>query len=548
MARLDRSGIGKELAQIAAVVGRSVQRSVLTSVCRVSTRRLKEPLSTLVRLGVLEWHSGEDVYTFSHALLRDAAYDTLLRERRRDLHLRVARALEMLDPAGMSRHPELLALHLTEGGLAEEAAAHWIEAARRSLGRSALTEATRMLRRGLLALEQSSETDTNLDLRLQTIALLGPALNTLKGPRSIETRDLYVTAEELARRVPEGPSHFPIYWLGWSRLSIDGAQAQQERAAFLLEHAIRRNDPDLILEAHHCCWASNLNSGVFDRCCLHVEAGLSIYDQHDHAHLAPLFGNHDAKVCAHGMRLQIYWMQGKLRTAAQEEAQAVSWAARISHQSSRAHAMELTLLHRACRRDYKEVFERAGQLISLAAEHGFVQRGPTGLIFRGWALATESDPVAGLKMLEEGLARYLEVASSEDVPVYLCLLAEVLMAAGKPERAVERILAKLPELERTGFRYWMPELLRVLGDAILAADPASTHQGRKRYIEAAELAESQGASMLNLRIATSEARLDIRLGASDRASRRVQQALSAIPEDDGSRDLVEARQLIITSL
>ena len=96
--------------------------------------------------------AGRGDYTFSHAMLRDAAYDSLLRDDRRDLHLRVARALEHLDPDAVQQQPELLALHLTEAGLAEEAAPHWLEAARRSLARKAQTEATRLLRRGLAGL------------------------------------------------------------------------------------------------------------------------------------------------------------------------------------------------------------------------------------------------------------------------------------------------------------------------------------------------------------------------------------------------------------
>ena len=144
-ARLDRSGPAKQLAQAAAVAGRSVRRDILATVCDSTAEALEQPLATLVESGILERHTrlGGETFTFSHALVRDAAYDSLLRGRRRDLHQRVARAMQAIDPAGVARDPEILALHLAEGGLPEEAAPHWLEAARRSLARSALTEATR---------------------------------------------------------------------------------------------------------------------------------------------------------------------------------------------------------------------------------------------------------------------------------------------------------------------------------------------------------------------------------------------------------------------
>ena len=145
-------------------------------------------------------------YTFNHALLRDAAYDSLLRAERRGLHLRVARALVAYDPQAVAQQPELLAMHLTEGNEPEEAAPHWLEAARRSLSRSALTEATRLLRHGLDALERLPASPSVLNHRLALSALLGPALIALKGPASSEAQELY--RERLC--VERTPSRAPI--------------------------------------------------------------------------------------------------------------------------------------------------------------------------------------------------------------------------------------------------------------------------------------------------------------------------------------------------
>jgi class 3 adenylate cyclase len=166
-----------------------------------------------------------------------------------------------------------------------------------------------------------------------------------------------------------------------------------------------------------------------------------------------------------------------------------------------------------------------------------------GLIFRGWVVATQRDPTAGLSILEEGFARQREIATTEDFPVYLCLLAEALTAVGKPGEAAERIARERPEFDRIRLRVWIPELLRAQGEAILAADPASLTQARTLFVEAAELAEMQGVPMLGLRIAVSEARLDQRLGALDEAARRLDDALRRPIENDGSTDLVAAQEL-----
>jgi predicted ATPase len=128
--------------------------------------------------------------------------------------------------------------------------------------------------------------------------------------------------------------------LGWWRLSADG-WAGLERAAALLEHAINRNDPELMMQAHHCSWASNGHIGAFDRCIGHAKAGLAIYHQGDYRHHARLYGNHDAKVCAHGNLCQMYWIQGKLAAAKREETQCLAWGDKIDHLGSRIHAMGL---------------------------------------------------------------------------------------------------------------------------------------------------------------------------------------------------------------
>ena len=543
MARLDRSGVAKEVAQIAAVVGRSVRRGVLLAVSETKSEELEQALATLTGSGVLQRDNadGDETYTFAHALLRDAAYDSLLRDRRKMLHLRLARALQELHPEAVEQRPELLALHLTEGGLALEAAGYWLEAGRRSLARSALTEATRLLRRGIAALERVPPGKRSASLRLQLAGLLGPALISLKGPGTPEAQELYAHAYALCRELPEEPSHFPILW-GWWRVSQD-YHAQLRRSEALLSRAVTRKDPEFLLQAHHCKWASHYNVAEFAACCQHVAAGLAIYHRGDYRHHARLYGNHDAKVCAHGELAQLYWMQGRLRSAIEEERQSLDWAHGLDHLGSYVHAMDFSLLHRIYRREYRHVFERAGEFVTFASEHGLADHRSRGLIFRGWTVATQEDPAGGLRTIEEGLARQRDINTSEDFPIYFCLFAEALAAAGQADRALEELSRAREDFEQAGLRVWKPEVLRTLAEMTLAADPAAVTQAQLLFTEAAELASRQGAAMLGLRVALSVARLETRLGRPAEAAMRLSQALTRVAEPEECVDIAEARVL-----
>jgi class 3 adenylate cyclase/predicted ATPase len=544
MARLDRSGVAKQIAQVAAVIGRTARRDMLAAVAMLPEAGLNDPLAALVNEGVLfrEPVEGTEGYTFSHALLRDAAYDSLLREDRRKLHQRVARLLEAHDPQTVSHQPELLAMHLVEGNEPEAAAPHWLEAARRNLARSALTEATKLLRRGLDALQTLPASESVIAHRLTLSALLGPALIALKGPASSAAQDLYGAAYQLSEQLPEHQSQFPLYW-GWWRVSRDFS-IKKHRAKTLLDRAASRDDPELLLQAHHCNWATHYDAGDFARCCTHIQAGLDIYRNGDFRHHARLYGNHDALVCGLGALAQVEWMQGRLVNGLAQERASRDWAQQFDHVGTKVHALDVQLLHRSHRRDHRDVFDLAGELVRLTSEHGLTDHRAKGLIFRGWTVAVREDPAAGLRTLEDGLARQREIGTLEDFPVYTCLHAEALALVGRPDQAVEELTRERAAFVQIGLQFWLPEVLRMLAEVTLQADAASVPAAQAILEEAAALAEAQGAVMLGLRIAITMARIEARLGAHAQAAQRVVAALARIAEDDGSGELAAARALI----
>lgn len=541
MARLDRAGPAKELAQTGAVIGRSFDRTLLSAVSDFTTEELEDALSVLIRADLIH-REGQEVYCFKHALVQDAAYRSLLRDQRRSLHACVATRLMELTPEVSDLTPDLLAHHLTEAGQTDRAIGWWIKAGRRGLDRSAMQEAERHLSQALALADTLPHGGQTEELRMEIMALLGPVLIFLRGPGSAEVERLYARAYEVSRRFPETSANFQISW-GWWRVSRDFT-VMRERADSLLIHASSRKDDGLLLQAHHCQWASHFNQGDLAECHRHINRGLEIYDAGEYRHHASLYGNHDAKVCGHGERALVLWLGGDPNRALSEEAISLGWATGLGHTGSRAHALDIALMHQFYRRDTAKVMDRAGDMIALAEEQNFPDHRAKGLLFRGWALAQQGEVHLGLEELRTGLARQKAIGTSEDFPVYHCMLAEVLALAGKPEEALVELTQARAEFERIGLRIWAPEMERQIGEMMRlsgAADDVAVETAfRSALVEAAR----QGATSLELRAVTSLARLWERQGRADEAFTLLRPTLGRFSADAATRDLVESRTLM----
>lgn len=499
VSRLDRAGSAKELAQVASVIGRSVGRELLGAVCDLDPGEIESACEFLVEAGIMVAERGEQgqkQFAFKHALVQESAYSNLLRDRRRELHARTAAGLQRLSPELVEQHPELLAHHLTEAGNLEDALPYWLRAGRRQLELSASVEATIHLRRGLAILETLPRSAENLALRLRFLILLAPALISVKGPGTPEVEGLYLEAVDLCKVLPETQEHFPVYW-GWWRVSRD-FRMMQERANDMLARARGRSDDALLLQAHHCQWASHFNAGDFAGSAQHIDQGLRIYGIGDYRAHAALYGNHDAKVCGHGEMSLIHWLRGNSDRALQEERLSLDWAGSLGHAGSRSHAMEIALTLGVYRRDAARVLPLAQEFIRFAVDQGFSDPEAKGLIFRGWAKSKLGDPLSGLDDIREGMARQSNIGTTEDFPIYSCMLAETLMLDGRPDEAVEAVLRSRQEAERTGLQIWLPELWR--WEAVLGrAAGRGIETAEAALATAAATARRQGARALELR-------------------------------------------------
>jgi predicted ATPase/class 3 adenylate cyclase len=532
LARLDHAGPGKSLAQICAVIGRTANADLVEAVANLPPPDLERARDTLLHSGILfseTGSGGREQYAFKHSLVQDTAYASLMRERRRELHARVAAALPRTSPETVDLQPEVLAYHLTEAGRIENSLEYWLRAGRRGLQRSANLEATAHLRRGLQILDTLPTSPERQELRLQFLTLLAPALISVMGPGTAEVGRLYAEAVEICRSLPESPAHFPIYW-GWWRVSQD-FRAMRHRADDLLARAQSRSDNALLLQAHHCQWASHFNAGDFASSANHIDSGLSIYETGDYRSHASLYGNHDAKVCAHGERSLIYWLDGNLKGALDEERRSLAWAQEIAHAGSRSHAMDFALMHRVYRRDARSVLVLANEIIEFAEDQGFSDAEAKGFIFRGWAKALLGDVSGGLREAEVGILRQRDIGTTEDFPIYHCMLAEAHMLAGQIDRALEIVARARSDSESTGLEIWLPELWRWLG--VLgrrAGQDVSTVEGQ--FIEALDISRRQNASMLELRAALDLAGLRRERGDTSSTVEMLEPVLKKISRGD----------------
>jgi predicted ATPase len=208
MARLDRHASVKELAQVGAVIGREFSRDLLAAVVSWKEEDLDEALRRLVTAELIfpRGLGSEATYVFKHALVRDAAYATLLRTKRRDLHGRVMQVLENLFPDTVETSPDLLALHCAQAGMIEKAIGYWAKAGRQAIARSAMAEAVSHLRRALELLPVLPDTPVRWEQELNLQTALGTALTATKGYSSPETGRAHDRARTLCEQLGDMPN------------------------------------------------------------------------------------------------------------------------------------------------------------------------------------------------------------------------------------------------------------------------------------------------------------------------------------------------------
>ena len=344
MARLDRLGNAKEIAQIGAAIGREFSHDLLGAVVRTPEAQLNTAIDRLIAAGLLfrQGTPPQAAYLFKHALVQDAAYSTLLREARRGLHFRIAQTLDAQFPEIAENQPELLARHYTEAGLIEKSAGLWGKAGQRSLAHSALREAVEQLSR---AIAQLQTLPMNSTLRREHIkyqvALIPPLIN-IRGHAAPETKEATLRARFLIEQSQARGEHpddplllFTVLYSSWvaSFVEIDGDACRNLAAQFL---ALAKKDGTAApLVAGYRMMGNALScTGDLVPARENYDKGLALYSPAEHRRLATRFGQ-DLRVGILIQRSVTMWMLGYPNAAQADVNQALadarwSWCTRAS--------------------------------------------------------------------------------------------------------------------------------------------------------------------------------------------------------------------------
>lgn len=541
MARLDQLSPGKRVAQIASILGRDFALDLLHAVADIDAALLDGGLAQLSAAGLLlESGSGPGArYRFKHALVRDTAYDSLLREERRRYHRLTAVAIAH-DPATNS--PELLAHHYTEGAMEEEAIGCWLEAGRRSARRSALVEAVEHFQAGLALLRRRPRDAARDALQLEYLVDLGPAMIATHGSGAEETEAVYARAIELCESLPVSETHFTALW-GWWRIAKD-LPSKARRAARLQTLADEIGSDALKLQAHHCFWPTRLYLGEHRRALEHIHDGLALYDHGDYRADAARYGGHDARSCGLGNAAQALWLRGFPEQAVRRMEEARLWAERLEQVGSLVNVMDANLLLLRYRNEAALAARQADELDGFARTNRLAEYEAKAQVFRGWARARLGEPEVGVALMREGIDRHMAIGTNEDPPVWREMLAEGYLLAGDHALGLDAIDEAFRHVERSGLAFWIAELHRQRGELLRRLEPTRADRARECFARARAIAHGQGARALELRALLSMLRLERDAGeeARTRAANTALRALAArFEEGSDSTDLVAAR-------
>jgi class 3 adenylate cyclase/predicted ATPase len=506
MARLDRVPGAKEVAQVAACLGREFGYPLLATVSRVPEPELRAALDQL-RAAELVFVRGEPpdvIYTFKHALVRDAAYESLLRSRRSQLHARIAQVLEEHFPEVAQSEPELVARHFTWAGSCEKATAYWHKAGRRAMAGAATAEAIAHLTAGLQGLATLPESSAKGLLELDLQLALGGALAAGRGTGMPETGRAYMRAAALCRELSLAqPLYAALDGLVTYHRSRDELPAATVVGAELLDSACREGDAAAQIIAHMNNGIVCLARGELGAAAAHFRMALGLYDPARHGDLRLTYGYAPDVVCS-GYLAWVLLSSGFMEQAVQKSEESLLQARKISDPLSLCFALHRAMGFHQLRADGDAVERAAEELSALAAKHGFVSYASYVELYRSWALARQGQTGASVESVWRALRALRDNKDVDFFPRTLAMAAEVLAGGGETAHALELVTEGLGRVIANEERWFEAELQRLWGQLLLASDPC---QAERCYIRAIEVAREQGARLWELRAVTSLARL-----------------------------------------
>ena len=500
MARLDRLGEAREVAQIASVIGRQFTYALLDAVILGGRTDVEAALAKLVAAGIVfpEGHSSERSFSFRHALTRDVAYESLLLSCRREWHERVARALEERFPELATSEPELLAQHFGAAGLADPACGYRVRAGDLAVSRSAYMEAIAHFSAGLKAAEVLPESEELTRRQLDLLLKLGPALMVGRGMHSAEVEEVYDRAAKIGERLNDSTGTYKAKWGLWLNANVRRKSAlARDQARELVTLAQRSGDSDLLLEAYHCRWSTAFFQGDVAASLGDCRIGVETYDIDRHRHLGHAFGGHDPGVCAHMVRANTLQLVGDRDRAQDSSASGLALAETLDHPNTLAFALNnLGICHQLVG-DRDAAFAAAHRTAALAQKFGLLPWRAGSLLLTGWATAVGSGVADAARLVD---AEIDNATAAGPLPqYYLGLAAEVLLAAGRPADGLAHLDRAIAAIDEPGIGFYLPEIYRLRGVCLLALGRGNKDEAQLALATARDIAQRQGAIIFERR-------------------------------------------------
>ena len=380
---------GKVIAQLGATIGRQFSYELLQAVSQLDASTLQRALGGLVEAEIV-YQRGlppQAYYFFKHALIQDAAYESLLKSTRQQYHQRIAQVLEERFPDTVETQPELVAYHGMEAGLTAQSVSYWHKAAQRAVERSAHVEAIRHLTKGLELLKVVPETPQRLQQEVDMLITLGASLIAVKGWAAPEVEQTYSRAQHLCAHLEDPYQLFPVLRGLWSYYFMRAElQTTHALGKQLLSLAQQVQDSAMLIAAHHALGLTLFFMGAVASAQTHFAQGIALYDPKQHRALAFRYGDDMGVICrSHGA--WTLWHLGYLHQGLVQNDEAVILAQQINYPFSLVHALELAAVLHLFRREGQAAQERAEAAIRLATEQGFPFWRVFGSMLHGWVLA-----------------------------------------------------------------------------------------------------------------------------------------------------------------
>jgi class 3 adenylate cyclase/predicted ATPase len=548
MARLDRLAAVKEIAQIGAAIGREFPFPLLRAVVSRDEAALR---SALVQLEAAEllFHRGElpeAVFAFKHALVQDAAYESLLKSRRQVLHRRIAEALCEQFPAIAETEPEVVAHHFTQAGLTEAAVGWWGKAGERALNRSAYSEAIAHLKKALGLVEELPDGPAQRLKRLRVQTRYGYALLHGRGHGSPETIDAFARARELASAVEGSIEIASTYYGLWAASFVRAELTPMREASEAFLREAQRWPGSLELAVAHrmvgtTCWFQ----GGYADARAHLQQALSTYDRKRDRHLASRFG-FDVGVQAMTHFALVLWPLGELDQAVSTIENGLSLAEQTGHAPTVAFAHFYTCLLAALRRNPDQATTHAGTLLALGREHGLPLWLAHGTFLHAWARWWAGDRQE-IGAMRDGLTMLAEMNVRHFGPLYGTLLAEIEAGTGDIEAGLTTLAAQFATITQTGERCFLAEMHRVHGELLLRRAPLDLPAASAAFMRAIEIARSQQTRIFELRAALSLAKLYQATGRRKAARELLAPTLIGLGERAELPEVEEAKGFLANS-